>query len=79
MFDDIEDCTKTAVVGGLAGFVISAISPILGTFGTLFSFIGLTSSILVVFAIKYFGTGYIIGWLFGMYIIGSVQVWKTRV
>lgn len=58
-------------MGALSGVVISAILPVLGTFGVLFSLFGLLGGILAVFTIKYFGTGYLIGWLFGILIIGS--------
>jgi hypothetical protein len=77
-----------AVKGGIGGFIVSAFLQVIATLPSLpsyyagifrlFEVVSLVGGILLIFAMETWGCGYLLGWLFGMWVAstaGLVESW----
>lgn len=88
MSNDISSGFSDAIVGVVAGIVVSAILGVIPTLPfvpsyyvgifQLFEVISLVGGIVLIFAMESWGFGFLMGWLFGMWIMSSaglVESW----
>jgi len=88
MSDDIGGGFREAIEGVIGGIIVSAILGVIPTLPFVPSYyvgifqllevISLVGGILLIFAMESWGFGYLIGWLFGMWIMSSaglVESW----
>jgi hypothetical protein len=81
MSNDIGRGFREAIEGVVGGIIVSAILGVIPTLPfvpsyyvgifQLFEVISLVGGILLIFAMESWGFGYLIGWLFGMWIMSS--------
>ena len=88
MSEGIEKGFSEAIVGVVVGIVLSALLGVIPTLSFVPSYfagicqllevISLVGGILLIFAMESWGLGYLLGWLFGMWIMsntGLVESW----
>ncbi len=83
--DDMEDGFKTAFIGTITGLVLSVVlviikglGPLYASYVSLFQLLNLVGSILLITKLKYWASGYLIGYLFAMWLLsnfGLVESW----
>jgi len=88
MSDDIGKGFREAIEGTVGGIIVSALLRVIPTLPSvpsyyvgifkLFEVMSLIGGILLIFAIESLGFGYLLGWLFGIWIMSSaglVESW----
>ncbi len=87
MVDSVEAGLKTALAGVLGGVALGAafriirtIAPEYGTIVTLLELLNLLGSVIFMVKMKYRGSGYLIGYLLGIWLMGYLGIeesWKV--
>lgn len=88
MSDDIGNGFREAIEGVVGGIIVSTVLGVIPTLPSvpsyyvgifqLFEVAGLVGGILLIFSMESWGFGYLLGWLFGMWIMSSaglVEPW----
>jgi hypothetical protein len=88
MSEGIESGFREAIIGVLIGIILSIVLDVIPTLSfvpssyvgmfQLFKVVSLLGGLLLIFAMESWGLGYLLGWLFGMWIMSSaglVESW----